>query len=217
MQITKQYSLSYKSDAVSNYAFATRFARLRVFSSFVTPPLLSHMASKKMKFSLNDDGDNGAWLPLTAQGPAFGQDESILPPRPDEKWYKDDERSLSSKNGDIYVRRPGHDASIKFKENMASRPHGWEVRVDKNVLKVSIRPHVHAHYSVHALLNQRGQNEGCDLKVSYRLADPRTMKDPEVAEFRIQNTADYEEASVTLKGNFALYRRQAQALTKLLR
>eukprot|EP00536_Pseudo-nitzschia_multiseries_P012821 jgi/Psemu1/33218/gm1.33218_g len=193
----------------------------RVFSALLAPILEKH-GSADINYNL-DGSDKDAWYCLTSGSPIhaeFGYDEDVLPPMPQEQWYKDSERS-ELKNKGVYVRRPDPDESREFKKKIMNRPHGWEAyAVDDrgtNKVKLFMRPHVLAQLSAHALLAKRGLRENNNITMEYRLSNIRSQADPKIDEFRICNTNDLPESiECDFKKDKELYPRQRQALTKLL-
>jgi len=182
---------------------------IRIFNSLCVAPLLKYAAEHGLSYDLSPDA---TWTSLEQNTDVyFGCCETTIPRRPEEHWYRDEERQSWERRSD-----PG--ASRRYYLALQTAPQAFELLVNltQGYLQVNVLPEVVCHHAAHQLISARGEGLEREVVVHFRLSSLLSQVDPKLDMFKVYSCDDEEPTFVQLKRTHKLYARQQKALTKML-
>ena len=159
---------------------------IRVFNAVCVSSILQYAARSGLKYDIAPDA------PWTAISPSnssiqFGCCATTVPVRPTENWYFDEERK-------IWDRRAEPGAARKYYLALEAAPQPFEVWLDKNTRKLSVKcsPEIVAHRAAGQLIEGRGGTIKDEVTVTFRLSDLAQQSDPVISRFKVSNCDSHE-------------------------
>jgi hypothetical protein len=182
---------------------------VRAFNAVCVSKILQYAASHGIAYDLRPEAE---WIDLCPSDTKlpFGRCANTFPPRPKERWRKDEERDDWER---IY--EPGE--SRAFYQALEKRPRAFEFHLDKKSksLTVKLSPEVVAHFAAGHLIQGRGPEASEGIKVSFKLSASQFQSDPVLDVFRVPSCHAENPTDVELKKPHQLYERQKKVVAKM--
>jgi len=180
---------------------------VRSFNAICSIPIQKHAAKGNFKFNLDS---NAPWHQLEPpKKTPFGCCDICVPPKPEESWIYDEERSR-------WDRRYESKKSREYHLAIENAPKTFKFILNRLDSKLSIKysTHVAAHRVAKQLLDGRGISPN-EVAVSFRFADTTLQKDPVIEPFKVRACDSEEPTNVSLRKPYELYPRQQKVVTKM--